>query len=93
MNKLEKEFIEQIKLHGDKVVSAYEKAVALSEKYGIPFSAYIPKSFEKYRGHVDPDDEVEYIEGVGPRFINRHCAMDGGWLSSTVECEFNNGEY
>ncbi len=94
MNKLEKEFKAQVDLHGEKIATAIQKVWDLSEKYGIPVAGHIPKSFNKYRGHVEETAEFEdWVEGVGPRFIDKYCEMGQDWLSSTVECEFNNGEY
>ncbi len=93
MNKLEKQFKEQVELHGDKVAKAYEKACELSEKYGIPFGSYIPKSFHAmYESYEGPPPNYDYVY-IGPRFVDKVCAMDNEWLSSTVECEFSNGGY
>ena len=91
MNKLEKEFQAQVTLHGKEIDDAYAKVVELSEKYGIPFGMYIPKSFNKYRSKEGDPPDYEYTEGVGPKFIDNVCKMADNWLSSTTQCEFYGG--
>lgn len=98
--RLEQEFEDVVAEHGDKVSKAYKKAKELSEKYGIPFGSYIPKSFKKFRtrslkkGEAPDTEHEDYYEGddilygPGAREVDRICDMDDCWLSSTTECEF-----
>ncbi len=100
--RLEKEFADLVEVHGEQVAKAFHKAKDVSEKYGIPFGSYIPRSFKKFRSRNlkkgEPQDtehenywgeEDNCLYGVDCHLVDKLCDMDNGWLSSTTECEFN----
>lgn len=91
MNEMEEAFKAQVQLHGKEIEAAQQVVRDLSEKYGIPYGSYVPKSLRSMfskQGTPENDWEGEY---VSPRLVEKLCSMDDGWLSSTVECEFYGG--
>ncbi len=93
MNELERKFKAVLDEHGAEVAEAYEKALALSDKYGIPVGSHVPKGFrKKYPPYEGPAPEYDYV-CIDTDFVVSHCkGIDKEyWQSSTVECEWRGG--
>lgn len=80
LSPLEKKFEAECKAHAAKIEKAYEKAKSLSDKYGIPFASYIPKSFRMTYQNDDDDS-------LSRSFVMEHAPIDQAhWNTSTFSC-------
>lgn len=83
---LEDKFRDAVAKHGEEVADAYNTVVELSERYGIPFGAYLPRSFNEKFGETDSDNGVEID------LVVELCDVDEEvWQSSTFRCEVFRG--
>jgi hypothetical protein len=91
-NELEEKFLAALREHGPKIKEAFAEAKKLSDKYGIPFGNYVPKSFCKtYLRGYDYETDTEF-ETVDTDWVGQIAPVDPGfWQSSTTECEILNG--